>query len=158
MSRIFKQENAYGCGLYALANIFQDESIITQTRLIESKSGNNTGQLNKWLIEYGQELYLEPLFFNNTGKRLPKWICGMLPKGEGVISMPIMIDVQFIKNGKTHFIAAEIFTTGELYVMDSLKSEAYLTTLSELNKSFYRIFGVWYLRHYYEEGYFMRMK
>ena len=75
MSKIFKQENSYGCGLYALANIFQDKSIITQTRLIESKNGNNTGQLNKWLLEYGQELYLEPLYFNNTGKRLPKWIC-----------------------------------------------------------------------------------
>jgi len=40
----FKQENGYGCGLYALANLFQKESIITPTRLIESKTGNNLGQ------------------------------------------------------------------------------------------------------------------
>lgn len=157
MSKIFKQENGYGCGLYALANIFNDESIITATRLIDSKNGNNTGQLNKWLNELGKELFIDPLYFNAMGKKFPKWVCDLRPKGDDVISIPVMIDVQFNKDGKTHFIAAEIFKNGELYVMDSLKDESYITTLHEFNKSFYRVFGIWYFRHYFEEGFFMRL-
>jgi hypothetical protein len=156
MKKHLKQEHAYGCGLYAIANIFQDESFITPQRLEESKKGNHTGQLNKWLLEYGQELYLEPFFYNATGNKLPKWVCKMLPYGEGVFSMPIFLDVQYSKNSKTHYVAAEITVNGDLIVIDSLKDEPYLTTLSEFNKSTYRVFGVWYLRHYYEEGHFMR--
>lgn len=156
MSKHLKQENTYGCGLYAIANIFQDESFITPTRLIESKNGNHTGQLNKWLLEYGQELYLEPFYFNIAGKKLPKWVCKMTPTGENVFSIPILIDVQYSKNSKTHFVAAEIKTNGDLILIDSLKEEPYITTLTEFNRSNFRVFGVWYLRHYYEDGYFMR--
>jgi hypothetical protein len=88
MSTHFKQENSYGCGLYAIANIFQDESFITETRLTESQNGNHTGQLNKWLLEYGKELYLEPFYFNNLGDKLPEWVYKMIPTGEDVFSIP----------------------------------------------------------------------
>lgn len=157
-STYFKQENGYGCGLYALANVFQDKSFITDKRIEESKNGNNTGQLNKWLLEHGKDLFLEPFYYNSTGKRLPKWVCGIKPFGEDVISIPILIDVQFSKKSKTHFIAAEITTNGTLFVIDSLKNEPYITTLSEFNKSYFRVYGVWHLSSYSEEGYFMRLK
>lgn len=158
MNSHLKQENGYGCGLYAIANIFQDKTFITDTRLEESKKGNNTGQLNKWLLEYGKELFLEPFYYNSTGKRLPKWVCSIKPTGEDVFSFPILIDVQFSKKSKTHFIAAEITTNGDLIVIDSLKDEPYITTLAAFNKSHYRVYGVWYLCHYSEDGYFMRFK
>ena len=158
MPKHLKQENAYGCGLYAIANIFQDESFITPARLDESKNGNHTGQLNRWLLEYGQELYLEPFYFNSNGKRLPKWACDMKPDGENIVSLPIFIDIQKTKNSKTHFVAAEITADGKLIVIDSLKDEPYITTIEQYNNDNYRVFGVWYLRHYYKEGYFMRFK
>lgn len=157
MSKHFKQENGYGCGLYAVANIFQDKSFITEERLNESKNGNHTGQLNKWLLEYGQDLYLEPFYFNNNGKKLPKWVCEMRPTGENVFSIPILIDIQHSKDSRTHFVAAEITTTGTLIVIDSLKENIHLTTLRQFNKENYRVFGVWYFRQYTNhEGYFMR--
>jgi|CXWK01.1.fsa_nt_gi hypothetical protein len=156
----FKQKNGYGCGLYALANIFQDESFITETRLIESKTGNHTGQLNKWLLEHGKELYLEPFYFNSKGDKLPEWACSMRPIGEDVFSMPIFLDVQFSDkpDGRTHYVAAEITVNGDLIVMDSLKDEPYITTLAQFNLDHHRVFGLWYLRHYYEEGHFVRFK
>ena len=80
----------------------------------------------------------------------------MTPTGENVFSIPILIDVQYSKRSKTHFVAAEITTNGDLIVIDSLKDAPYITTLEQFNKENYRVFGVWYLRHYYEEGYFMR--
>lgn len=156
MSKHLKQKDAYGCGLYAIANIFQDENFITQTRLIDSKNGNHIGQLNKWLLEYGQELYLQPLFFDNEGKKLPKWVCKIKPIGENVCSIPVLIDIQYSKKSKTHFVAAEITTNGDLIVIDSLKDTIYLTTFEQFNKENYRVFGIWYLRHYIEDGYFMR--
>ena len=81
----FKQNEKYGCGVYAIANILQDESFITETRLLESKNGNHNGQLNKWLLEHGLEMYLDPFHFNHTGKRLPKSITSLKPFGDNVI-------------------------------------------------------------------------
>lgn len=153
-----KQEYGYGCGLYAIANIFQDKNFITIDRLEESKKGNHTGQLNKWLLEYGQDLYLEPLYFNSMGKKLPKWICEIRPSGDNVVSIPILIDTQSSISSKTHFVAAEIMTNGVLLVIDSLTDRPYISSLTEFNKLNHRVFGVWYLRSYSEEGYFMRFK
>ena len=157
MATHFKQENAYGCGLYAIANIFQDKNFITKTRLIESMNGNHTGQLNKWLLEYGKELYLEPFYFDAMGDKLPEWVYKMIPIGEDVFSIPILIDIQNSENSKTHFIAAEITTNGDLIVIDSLKDYSYITTLEQFNNDNFRVFGVWYLRDYYKEGHFMRL-
>ncbi len=157
MAEHFKQTENYGCGLYAIANIFQDESFITQTRLIESKEGNHIGQLNKWLLEYKQNLYLQPLFFNNQGKKIPKWVRKIRPNGENVFSLPVLIDIQYTKNSKTHFVAGEILTTGDLILIDSSRNDVYFTTLDDLNKDNYRVYGVWYLRDYDNpDGYFMR--
>lgn len=154
----FKQENGYGCGLYALANALIKESIITPTRLIESKTGNNLGQLNKWLLEDGYDLFLEPLYFSATENRLPQSICDLKPQGEGVLAIPVFIDVQITETSKMHFVAAEITKDGRLLVVDSLKDEPELTTLADYQEKFHRVFGLWHLRPYHEEGYFMRLE
>lgn len=154
----FKQQNGYACGLYALANALIKESIIKQERLEESENGNHIGHLNKWLKEDGFELFIEPLYFSCTGKRLPKSICDLRPHGDGVLSLPVFIDVQATENSKMHFVTADITPTGQLLVIDSLKDEPELTTLAEYQKKFYRVFGLWNFRHYTETGYFMRFK
>ena len=100
---------------------------------------------------------MQPLFFDNNGKKLPKWVCNIRPIGDNVYSIPVLIDVQYSKKSKTtHFVAAEITTNGDLIVIDSLKDEIYITTLDYFNKENYRVFGLWYFRHYIEDGYFMR--
>lgn len=156
MAKHFKQENAYGCGLYAIANTFQDEKFITTERLNQSKNGNHTGQLNKWLLENGKDYFLEPVYFNAKGRKLPKWACKMIPFGDNVFSIPILIDVQYSKDSKLHFIAAEITITGDLIVIDSLRDYSYFTTLEQFNKENYRVFGVWYFRPYAGDGYLLR--
>jgi len=154
----FKQKSAYGCGLYALANGLIRESIITHVRLEESENGNNIGQLNKWLLEEGEDLFIEPLFFTCTGKRLPKSITSLKPHGDGVLSLPVFIDVQSTKDSNMHFVAADISPTGTLLVIDSLKEEKELTTLEEYQKRFYRVFGLWTFRSYKVTGWAMRFK
>jgi hypothetical protein len=154
----FKQENGYGCGLYSLANLLRKESVITPERLEASKTGNHSGQLNKWLIEDGYELFLEPLYFSSTAMRLPKKICELKPHGEGVLSLPVFLDVQYSENSRMHFVAADLTTDGKLLVRDSLRDEIEETTLEDYQRKFYRVFGLWHLRHYTEEGYYMRME
>jgi len=156
--KIFQQEFGYGCGLYSLANALQKESIITRQRLNESQYGNNTGQLNKWLIEDGFNLFLEPLYFNCFGGKLPIDVSSIKPIGEDVISIPVCIDVQKTEESKKHFIAAEITCEGKLFVMDSLRSEAFITTLTEFQNDYLIVNGLWHFRGYMEDGYFMRMK
>lgn len=152
----FKQQNGYGCGLYALANLLRKESIITPERLEASKNGNHSGQLSRWLLEEGYDLFLEPLYFSSTAKRLPHKICELKPHGDGVISLPVLIDVQYGENTKMHFVTADIATDGKLWVRDSLQPDIEETTLAEYQKKFYRVFGLWHLRPYSEVGYFMR--
>jgi hypothetical protein len=152
----FKQENPYGCGLYALANLFQKESIITPSRLEDSKNGNHVGQLNKWLLEEGYELFMEPLYFCITENRLPPSICELKPHGDKVLSLPVFIDVQKTENSLMHFVTGDITPDGKLLVIDSTNDDFELTTLAEYQEKFYRVFGLWYLRHYNQDGYFMR--
>lgn len=152
-----QQEDNYGCGLYALANALQDESFFTEERLEQSKNGNHVGQLNKWLLDHGKDLFLEPLYFSCCDKRLPDNICGLKPGGEGVVSMPVLIDVQFSETGKMHFVCGAITTEGKLLVLDSLKEVPFLTTLAEFNERYYRVFGLWALRGYTgENNWYMR--
>ena len=59
-----KQENKYGCGLYAIANALQYKQIITEERIELSKEGNNIGQLNKWLIEDNLDVWVSVLKYD----------------------------------------------------------------------------------------------
>ena len=108
-----KQTGGYGCGLYSVANALQDESFVNDLRIEDSKKGNNLGQLNKWLVEDDKDLFLEPLYFTSTGKRLPQSICNLVPTGKNVFSMPVLIDIQFSKEGKMHLVAGEITHDGQ---------------------------------------------
>lgn len=154
----FKQTTGYGCGLYSLANLLRKESIITPERLEASKKGNHSGHLNQWLLEDGYQLFLEPLYFSATANRLPKKICELKPNGDDVISLPVFLDIQMSEKSKMHFVTADLTIDGRLFVRDSLRDEIEETTLTEYCKKYYRVFGLWYLRPYEGEGYFMRHK
>lgn len=142
----FRQKYPYGCGLYALANAIQDEKIVTQKRVDQSMHGNNVGQLNAWLIESGHDLFLDPLYFTCINNRLPDDICKIIPIGDDVLSIPVLIDIQFSENGLMHMVAGEITKDGVLVVVDSLKDECEVTTLYDFNEKYFRCFGLWHFR------------
>jgi len=142
----FIQKESFGCGVYAVANALANESFITSQRLEASSNGNNLGQLNKWLVEDNHNLFIEPLYFNCTGKRLPKKVCGLQPFGERVSSIPVLLDIQFSEEGKMHFVAGHITVEGDLMVIDSLKSTIEITTLSRFNNKYFRVFGLYHFR------------
>ena len=54
----YKQDNPWGCGMYAVANACKLDNFVTDSRLQESKEhGNRIGQLSKWLfsLDYQSE-------------------------------------------------------------------------------------------------------
>ena len=96
----YKQKQPYGCGLYAVANACNLENFITEERLEASKKGNVIGQLSKWMQEDGHPFYIDTLYYNHVGKKLPASALEYVPKGEGVNFLPILINVRFSDEGK----------------------------------------------------------
>lgn len=137
-----KQTKPYGCGLYSVANALNLDNFITEERLEISKKGNNIGQLSKWLQDDGHNFYIEILYYNHTGKKLPNSALGYIPKGDSVVLLPIMINVRFSENGLNHMVGGKIDKEGNLYLYDSLKQDMIKTTLKKVNKMYHHVYGL----------------
>lgn len=138
---MFKQKNNYGCGLYAVANALNQESFITEERLAISKDhGNIIGQLSKWLQEDGEKIYIDALYYNHVGKKLPSTALSYYPENPNH-AFPVLFNVQFSEKGLRHLIGGKINHDKELYLYDSLKDDVEVTTIAKMNRSYYRVFG-----------------
>ena len=137
-----KQNQPWGCGLYAVANALNLDNFITEERLEKSKSGNVIGQLSKWLQEDGTPIYIDTLYYNHLGKKLPSTALGYRPVGEDVYFLPVLINVRFSDEGKNHLIAGKISKEGKLYLYDSLKEDVIETKLSAVNKMYHHVYGL----------------
>lgn len=148
-----KQTKPYGCGLYAVANACNIDNFITDERLEISKKGNNIGQLSKWLQEDGLPYYVEVLYYNHLGKKLPNSALGYVPTGETVCLLPVLINVRFSEKGLNHLIGGKIDKEGNLYLYDSLKAEMIKTTLKKVNKMYHNVYGLFVLSGLNDDGY-----
>lgn len=139
---MLKQKQDYGCGLYAVANACNLNNFITEERLEISKKGNLTGQLSKWMQEDGLPYYIDVLYYNHQGGKLPESAMGYTPSGEGINFLPVLLNVRFSDEGKNHLIGGKVSKEGVLYLYDSLKEEMIETTLSEANNMYHHVYGL----------------
>ena len=139
----YKQKKSYGCGLYAIANACNLDNFITEERLEQSKGGNNIGQLSKWLQEDGLSFYIDLLYYNHLGKKLPRTALNYKPEGDNVISWPILLSVRSCESCKNHLIGGRIDKEGILYLYDSLKDDVIETTLAKVNKMYHNVYGLY---------------
>jgi hypothetical protein len=124
----FMQANGFGCGMYALANVMDDESIITSERLELSKNGNYFSQLSTWLRESGYpDFEIEPLYCNLVVGYNPPKDWHVKPLTENLI-FPFLLQVQFKELGKAHMVACMAYHDQTVSVIDSLKSDVVKTT------------------------------
>lgn len=137
-----KQENPWGCGVYAIANACNLPTYITDARIEASKNGNNLGQLSKWLQEDGQPMFIEALYYNHSGKKLPVSATGYKPMGD-VYFLPVLINVRFSDGGLNHLIGGKIDKSGVLYLYDSLKETMIETSLSKINSLYHNVYGLY---------------
>lgn len=137
----YRQNQPYGCGLYAVANALDLDDFVTEERLEISKGGNNTGQLSRWLQQDGHPYYIDVLYWNYTAKALPHSATLYHPVGDGAI-FPILLNVN-VTNEKTHLAAGKIDTGKILHLHDSLRPEVVQTTLRKVNKLYLRVFGLY---------------
>lgn len=150
---MLKQLNAYGCGLYSVANSLNLKAFVTEKRLEESKEGNNIGQLSKYLQEDGNDVYIEVLYYNHLGKKLPNSALSYVPIGENCNFLPILINVRYSENGKNHLVGGKIHKDGTLYLYDSLKDSVIETTLKEVNKMYHHVYGLFVFNSLNDKGY-----
>lgn len=138
----YKQSNPWGCGLYAVANACNLNDFITEERLELSKSGNRIGQLSQWLKDDGHQFYIDVLYYNHLGKKLPRTSLYYRPLGDEIYFLPILINVRFSDDGKNHMVGGKISKDGTLYLYDSLQDEIVKTSLQKLNMRYHNVFGL----------------
>lgn len=139
---MLRQNQSYGCGLYAVANACNLKNFITEERLEKSKKGNVVGQLSKWLQDDGNPIYIDSLYYNHLGKKLPASALNYVPIGEGLTFLPVLLNVRFSDGGLNHLVGGKIAKDGKLYLYDSLKESMIETTLKEVNKMYHNVYGL----------------
>lgn len=138
-----KQKDPWGCGVYAVANAGNLDTFPTESRILDSKSGNNIGQLSDWLKEDGYSFYIDALYYSSIQEKLPDIECSYIPIGENIVCIPILILVKLSENGKQHMVAGKIDKSGVLWLSDSLKDTIIKTTLKEMNDLYHSVFGIY---------------
>ncbi len=137
----YKQTDKWGCGMYAIAHACNMDSFVTPERLAASKDhGNNIGQLSNWLHEDGHNLYMDILYYNHFGKKLPRSCFKVLPEGD-VIALPVVFSVRYSDKSLNHMVGGKIYKDGVLRIYDSLKDEPVNTTLSKINNLYHNVYG-----------------
>ena len=137
------QNTPFGCGMYAVANALNLNNYSTNERLLESKQGNLIPKLTKWLIEDGQNLGIDVLYYNHKGGKLPDNATDYVPLGEDVNLLPVLLAVRFSENGLNHMIGGKIDKNGILYIYDSMKENIIQTNLKEVNDLYYEVYGLY---------------
>lgn len=135
---LYKQDKNYGCGLYAIANLFELDNFITPERLEKSKKGTVIGQLSKWLQDDGKNFYIDNWYYNHEYGKLPEWCFNYLPAEN---SFPVLFNVKSEK-GLNHIIAGRLFPDGKLEIADSCKNEiVVLSQFKEINDLYCHVYG-----------------
>lgn len=152
----YRQLQPYGCGLYAISNLFaniDDKSIYCDIKLQESSNGNHMHQLNTWINHH--KLYVEPVYFNSfeyldKEHRLPKKDFNMKTTDDGFY-LPMLIEGRrnISEKSKYHLISGLCDHKGDVFIYDSLLMSPYWTTFKKLTDGteFYHLRGVWLFCH-----------
>lgn len=143
MKVLNRQSTPFGCGMYAVANALNLDNYATNERLLESKQGNLISKLTKWLIEDGQNLGVDILYYNHKGGKLPDDATDYVPIGEDVNLLPVMLAVRFSENGLNHMVGGKLDKNGTLFLYDSTKEYVIETTLKEVNNLYHEVYGLY---------------
>lgn len=135
------QKNGYGCGLYAVANALNLKNFVTDERLEDSKNGIGNGKLNKLLFEDGFDIFIDVIYLDSQQNSLPENWCKLYSEKQGEI-LPILIQCKI--NEKFHLMGAKLLNeAGKIELFDSLKTESIFCTLSDVNKMYENVFGIY---------------
>lgn len=139
----FTQQQPFGCGLYALANLLDFHEALATDRLEESEKGCTIDFMNRVLRAEGSHMYVDTLFFDVMGSKVPSNITDIGPQEVGHI-MPVLIEYQSSPDSIRHMVAGYINHDRKLLVMDSCREEIIETTLTDYqaNKTVYGFYSL----------------
>ena len=139
-----RQSFPFGCGLYAVANALELNDFVTDDRLEISKKGVNNGQLSNYLQEDGNDLFIDVLYCDTFQSRIPNDWTDLVISGENEY-MPLLIQCEL--NEKYHLISAKLFQDKSIEIADSLKNEVFKCSLSDINKMYEKVVGLYSFNH-----------
>ncbi|NDV45825.1 hypothetical protein D0T49_02010 [Paludibacter sp. 221] len=140
----FKQEQPYGCGLYALANAFQDNWPITEHNLRREVNGGNVGKLNQYLLEREEGCYIAYLRYNNGEpvEMIDFSSTDLSKESYNNCWYPFFIVVPSTKE-KNHIICCRYMKDNSIIVHDSLKNEPDIfQSFSEFENSYPKVLSI----------------
>lgn len=137
----FKQNGFHGCGLFAVANLFDMPAYITPERIEQSQRGNTHHQLSEWLIADGFNMYVSPLYFSCEGIKLTDGIYDLKNLDEQ--HTPLLISGQYKKGQLFHMVAALLDNHGTLTILDSFTGNVTETNFRSLNNYFEVVSGIY---------------
>ena len=140
---MIRQEFGYGCGLLSVANALSMKRFVTEERMEASKDGNNLMQLNKWLLEDGEDIQIMPLYYKNGVQfRTPK----IKMNFEGCPNIeyyPILVVIAIPRCPKNHMIAVHFNADNTVHVLDSCEKEpVFLFSWDEFRSKYPRIISL----------------
>jgi len=154
----FKQTKNYGCGVYSISNSLQLDDFITNKKLTLSKNGNNVGQLNKWLSNYGIKCFVSCIAYNN--EEIVK-IFDLKPIfiTENIIEwVPFFITIKSNEK-RSHMIGCRYMNDGRIIAHDSMKEkEDVYDNFNEFKEKYEsKVVAFELLRNYQNEAIFMKL-
>jgi hypothetical protein len=127
----FRQYAAGNCGLYSLANLFDDADFVAK---LVPQVGQNTFELNSFLREKRQDVYLTTDYLIPLGfGRITDHTC-FSPEDGWTYEGGCMANIFIVATGKyLHALAVLMLATSEreVFVIDSLRPNVIQTTLPE---------------------------
>ncbi len=136
-----KQPLAKNCGIYALANILNEDCFIKEENLLGGDDGLRITELNDIIKKEGFDFFIDPIYVDRTKLKIPEDF-ELHPLGENKIIPGIMI-VQFKEDGLWHCIGFRLYSDKTIQLFDSLKEETFFMTWNEISKFYYAIEGIY---------------
>ena len=141
---MLRQENGYGCGVYAVANALNMKEFVTSERLEASKeNGNNFAQLNKWLLEEGKNFQIQVKYFKDGVQFRTPRLKVFYEGADDLICVPALVTYNTPRCKRNHMIALSCYPDGTLHVFDSCKSEPdYYLSWDDFREHYKRIISL----------------
>jgi len=140
--KMIKQTQPYGCGLYAVANVFGLNDFVTNERLKLSENGLAIGHLNNFLYEDKRNILIDVFFHAHDGnEEIPQIYISYRPEDDKKI-LPILLAVKRKEDGKRHMVSGHIHNGGQFTLFDSLKDDSISMHFEDINSKYKFITGM----------------
>ena len=140
---MLKQENGYGCGLYAVANALNYPNFVTDERIELSKTGNNVAQLTRWLYEDGYDIFIFTERIDGRYVEMPKFSWSLREEDSHI---PFLVNL-YATQENNHLIALRGYADQSIDIIDSCENDMVrVSGIDNISQMYPKILSVYSFR------------